>query len=88
MHFMLEITFCPQADHVGSHDEKSPATQTLDSSRRRTQRSRRRLETEFGKTDNDSIKRRRKLRYSSGYLLGVTLERPKEDHSEKAHASL
>ena len=60
----------------------------MDSSRRKSRRSRRRLEEEFGKTDRESIERRkRSLRYSSGYLSGVTVEQevPKTD---KPHASL
>ena len=60
----------------------------MDSSRRKSRRSRRRLEEEFGKTDRESIERRkRSLRYSSGYLSGVTVEQEVQK-ADKPHASL
>ncbi|KAJ7391864.1 hypothetical protein OS493_016154 [Desmophyllum pertusum] len=60
----------------------------LDSSRRKSRRSRRRLEEEFGKSDRESISQRKKsLRYSSGFFSGVTVEQ--DPHKvEKPHASL
>ena len=59
-----------------------------DSSRRKSRRSRRRLEEEFGKTDRESIlQRKRSLRYSSGFFSGVTVDEVNEK-VEKPHASL
>lgn len=60
----------------------------MDSSRRKSRRSRRRLEEEFGKTDRESIlQRKRSLRYSSGFFSGVTVEEVSQK-VEKPHASL
>ena len=65
-----------------------PKDAAMDSSRRKSRRSRRRLEEEFGKTDRESIERRkRSLRYSSGYLSGVTVEQEVQK-ADKPHASL
>ena len=65
-----------------------PKDAAMDSSRRKSRRSRRRLEEEFGKTDRESIERRkRSLRYSSGYLSGVTVEQEGQK-ADKPHASL
>jgi len=61
---------------------------SLDSSRRKSRRSRRRLEEEFGKPDRESIvQRKRSLRYSSGFFSGVTVDQDTQK-VEKPHASL
>lgn len=72
-----------EEDHFyGSRDT------ALDSSRRKSRRSRRRLEEEFGKSDRESISQRKKsLRYSSGFFSGVTVEQDPQK-GEKPHASL
>ena len=72
-----------EEDHFyGSRDT------ALDSSRRKSRRSRRRLEEEFGKSDRESISQRKKsLRYSSGFFSGVTVEQDSQK-VEKPHASL
>lgn len=65
--------------------EKVPLTG--DSSRRRSERAKARLEERY-KMDQDSINRRkRKLRYSSGFLIGATIEEQRKP-GEKDHASL
>ncbi|XP_048580125.1 uncharacterized protein LOC5504243 isoform X2 [Nematostella vectensis] len=69
----------------GPHeDERFP----IDPSRKRTNRSKQRLEERFGKMDRGSIsERKRKLRYSSGYIIGATIDTDAET-VEKEHASL
>ena len=61
---------------------------SLNSSQRKSRRSHRRLEEEFGKCDRESIAQRKKsLRYSSGFFSGVTFDQ--DPHKgEKPHASL
>lgn len=61
---------------------------SLNSSQRKSRRSRRRLEEEFGKCDREAIAQRKKsLRYSSGFFSGVTVDQ--DPHKvEKPHASL